>query len=199
MFRVEVANIKKDHASTLVFCMYFYYQSAFSSIGDLSVKYIVMHRVLKEREVYEANHIYGAGSSDAGGPVPGLCREDGIKMAPISDRKSDKIISLPYGFYNDSWACRGLRVPAWAPQPQAGFVSTAMVEPRFCDGVPHGSRYQGFGVERLFLDPIVSSGYFVDNNAYINGNPHLPVSRPVTTDRPRIIMSPETAGTIFIA
>jgi hypothetical protein len=34
-----------------------------------------------------------------------------------------------------------------------------------------------FGVERLFIEPIASTGYFVDYNAYINGNPGFPGQR----------------------
>jgi outer membrane protein assembly factor BamA len=37
-------------------------------------------------------------------------------------------------------------------------------------------------VERLFLDPVVSVGYFKDNDAYINGNPDFPDERAGSND-----------------
>jgi outer membrane protein assembly factor BamA len=39
-----------------------------------------------------------------------------------------------------------------------------------------------FGVERLFIDPVFSTGYFVDNNAYMNGNPDFSSQRAGSND-----------------
>jgi hypothetical protein len=100
-----------------------------------------------------------------------------VKIAPAGDARSDRQISIPYGFYNDSF---GLAVGyvysiVGSPQPQSAFMATAMVGTKGSAMLfLMGRDIRVFGVERLFMDPIVSTGYFVDNDAYINGNPAFP-------------------------
>jgi hypothetical protein len=100
-----------------------------------------------------------------------------VKSTPPSGAGSDNVISIPYGFYDDIFGA----AVAWvysiegSPEPQSGFLATAMAGSKgsamlFLMG--HDIRV--FGVERLFIDPIVSTGYFVDYNAYIDGNPGFP-------------------------
>jgi len=99
------------------------------------------------------------------------------KDTPTSGARSENVISVPYGFYNSSYGA----ALAWAysivgyPEPQSRFTATAIAGSTgsamlFLIG--HDIRM--FGVDRLFIDPILSVGYFVDYNAYINGNPRFP-------------------------
>jgi len=97
-----------------------------------------------------------------------------VKVAPASGARSDREISIPYGFYNDSFGAAVGYVYSivGSPQPQSAFMATAMAGTKGSAMLfLMGRDIRVFGVERLFMDPIVSTGYFVDNNAFINGNP----------------------------
>ncbi len=107
-------------------------------------------------------------------PLSAFAGDNEVKVVPPSDARSDREINVPYGFYNDSF---GLAVAyvysiVGSPQPQAAWMATAMAGTKgSVMGFLMGRDIRVFGVERLFMDPIVSAGYFVDNNAYLRGNP----------------------------
>src|SRR5512143_2763486 len=106
---------------------------------------------------------------------------DEVKITPPSDAKSDRVISVPYGFYSDSFGLAAAYVYSvvGSPQPQAAWMATGMIGTKGSAMLfLMGRDIRVFGVERLFMDPIVSTGYFVDNNAYIRGNPRYFYERP---------------------
>ena len=105
--------------------------------------------------------------------TPSLTRAEDV-MEP-SLRGSDRIMSLPYGFWNESFGVAAAYVYAvnGYPQPQAG-------ADRHRDGRHHrlrhgvsswGRTFRLFDIERLLFDPILSVGYFGDIEAYVDGNP----------------------------
>jgi hypothetical protein len=103
-----------------------------------------------------------------------------IKITPVSDALSDRKISLFFPFYSDSFGAAVGYVYSivGSPQSHSALMATAMVGTKgSAMAFLMGRDIRVFGVERLFMDPIVSSGYFVDNNAFINGNPAYPNER----------------------
>jgi hypothetical protein len=97
----------------------------------------------------------------------------------------ESTLKLPYAFYNESFGFAAGYVygVVGRPQKQATLLATAIA----------GSKGSGMGflvgrdlqmprVERLFLDPVVSVGYFRDNEAYINGNPDFADERAGDND-----------------
>jgi len=93
---------------------------------------------------------------------------------------SAQTLSLPYAFYNDSFgfAVGYVYGVVGHPQKQATLLATAMAGTKgSAMGFLVGRDLQMPRIERLFLDPVVSVGYFKDNDAYINGNPHFPNDR----------------------
>jgi len=100
--------------------------------------------------------------------------DDKIKMVPAGEMPEQNQLSLPYAFYNDIFgAAVGYVYSIFGyPQQQSMLMATAMVG-------SNGSAMLFFmgqdilmpGLDRLFFDPIGSVGYFVDTDAYINGNP----------------------------
>ncbi|MCK5529351.1 MAG: BamA/TamA family outer membrane protein [Kiritimatiellae bacterium] len=81
---------------------------------------------------------------------------------------------LPYGFYTKSLGLTfgvGMGRTAW-PQEQASLIGTLAFGTKgtyFFAGGGTDIRVPGF--ERLFVDIMFSSGYYVDSTEYINGNP----------------------------
>jgi len=102
------------------------------------------------------------------------------------DRKFEKqTLSLPYAFYNESFGFAGAYVYAvtGAPQKQSALIATGMV----------GTQGSAMGFlmardlqlpisERLFLDGIVSGGYFQENEIYVVGNPEFEHERAGSND-----------------
>ena len=87
---------------------------------------------------------------------------------------SAQTLSLPYAFYNDSFgfAVAYVHGVVGRPQKQATLLATAMAGTKgSAMGFLVGRDLQMPRIERLFLDPVISVGYFKDNDAYINGNP----------------------------
>jgi hypothetical protein len=94
-------------------------------------------------------------------------------------------LSLPFGFWNKSFGLAAGYVYAVNayPQPQASLLGGVM-------GGTEGSAMAVFmgrdirvlGMERLFVDPIVSVGYFSNFDAYINGNPDFSGQRAGAND-----------------
>ena len=103
-----------------------------------------------------------------------------VEMVPVGLEQADRTISLPYGFYNDAFGVAAAYVYAavGTPQPQSALIATAMVGSKgSAMAFLMGRDIRVFGVERLFMDPIVSTGYFSDTDAFISGNPSFPGER----------------------
>ena len=89
-------------------------------------------------------------------------------------------LSLPFGFWNKSFGLAGGYVYAINafPQPQASVLGSLMVGTEgSAMGLFMGRDIRVFGVERLFVDPIASVGYYRNFEAYIDGNPAFPNER----------------------
>jgi len=94
----------------------------------------------------------------------------------MAGRMGKETLNLPYAFYNDSFGAAVGYVSGVVgyPQRQSALLGTVMAGTKgsamgFLIGrdirIPH--------TRRLFLDPVVSLGYFVDNKAFINGKPRF--------------------------
>jgi hypothetical protein len=100
-------------------------------------------------------------------------------------RGSDRVISLPYGFWNESFGAAAAYVYAinGYPQPQAALLGTVMAGTEgSIMGLVMGQNIRLFDIERLFFDPILSVGYFGDIEAYVDGNPDFPDERAGSND-----------------
>ena len=100
-------------------------------------------------------------------------------------RGEDRVISLPYGFWTESFGAAAAYVYAvnGYPQPQAGLLGTVMAGTTGSGmGLLMGQNIRLFGSERLFFDPILSVGYFSDADAYVDGNPDFPDERAGSND-----------------
>jgi hypothetical protein len=98
---------------------------------------------------------------------------------------SEQTLSLPYAFYNESFgfAVGYIYGVVGRPQKQATLLATAMAGTKgSAMGFLVGRDLQMPRVKRLFLDPVVSLGYFKNNEAYINGNPDFPNERAGSND-----------------
>ncbi len=105
-----------------------------------------------------------------------------LEVPPAAE---DRIISLPYGFFNESFGLAAGYVYSVAgyPQPGAGVLGTVMVGTEgSAMGFFMGQNIRVFGIERLFFDPILSVGYFGDVDAYVSGNPDFPDERAGAND-----------------
>ena len=103
----------------------------------------------------------------------------GVRVGPNGEF-SEQTLSLPYAFYNDSFgfAVGYVYGVVGRPQKQATLLATAIAGTKgSAMGFLVGRDLQMPRVERLFLDPIISVGYFKDNDAYINGNSDFPDER----------------------
>ena len=95
---------------------------------------------------------------------------------PLSD-PADRVISLPYAFWNESFGTAVGYVHAVNGflQPQARGLGTLIAgSTGSAMGFFMGQNFRPFASERLFFDPIVSVGYFNDADAYVDGNPAFP-------------------------
>ena len=78
-------------------------------------------------------------------------------------RGHDRVLSLPYGFWNEKFGATAAYVHAinGFPQPQAGMLASVMAgSSGSVMGFLMGQNIKPFRSERLFFDPIVSIGYF---------------------------------------
>ena len=94
-------------------------------------------------------------------------------------------LRLPFAFWNKSFGLAAGYVYALNayPQPQASVLGSIMAGTEgSAMGFFMGRDIRMFGVERLFMDPIVSVGYFRNFDAYINGNPGYPGQRAGAND-----------------
>ena len=92
------------------------------------------------------------------------------------DNDDERILSVPYAFFNENfgfalgyvYAIRGY------PQKQSSLLASAMGGTKGSGmGFLMGRDIQIPRIKRLFLDPIVSVGYFKEFDAYIDGNPRF--------------------------
>ena len=108
----------------------------------------------------------------------------GVRVGPDGEF-SEQTLSLPYAFYNESFgfAVGYVYGVVGRPQKQATLLATVMAGSKgSAMGFLVGRDLQMPRIERLFLDPVVSVGYFKDNDAYINGNPDFPDERAGSND-----------------
>jgi len=108
----------------------------------------------------------------------------GVRVGPDGE-VSRQTLSLPYAFYNESFGSAVAYVYAVVgyPQKQSTLLATAMAGTNgSAMGFLVGRDIQMPRVERLFLDPVVSVGYFSDADAYIDGNPDFPDERAGSND-----------------
>ena len=102
-----------------------------------------------------------------------LAFAQGVAVGP-DGQFSPQTLALPYAFYNENFGFAGGFVygKVGALQKQANLLTTAIVGTKGGMGFLVGKDIQMPLIERRFLDPILSVGYFSDSTSYINGNPH---------------------------
>ena len=85
---------------------------------------------------------------------------------------SPQTLKLPYAFYNENFGFAGGFVygKVGSLQKQATILTTAIVGTKGGMGFLVGKDIQMPLVERLFLDPIASVGYFSDSKSFVDGN-----------------------------
>jgi hypothetical protein len=107
----------------------------------------------------------------------------GIRVGP-DDQFSEQTLSLPYAFYNENFGFAAGYVygKVGSPQKQALVLATAIVGTKGGMGFLVGRDIQMPRIDRLFLDPVVSVGYFSDNESYVDGNPDFPDERAGSND-----------------
>jgi len=102
--------------------------------------------------------------------------DDQIPIVPPADTKEAKVLSLPYAFSSEYFgvAVGYVYAVVGEPQPQSAILATVMAGTKGSAMVfLMGQDLRLPGIDRLFIDPIVSSGYFSDATAYVNGNPQF--------------------------
>jgi hypothetical protein len=107
-----------------------------------------------------------------------------IRVGP-DGQFSEQTLSLPYAFFNEGFgfAVGYVYGLVGRPQKQATLLATVMAGSKgSAMGFLVGRDLQMPRVERLFLDPIISVGYFKDNEIYSNGNPDFPDERAGSND-----------------
>ena len=107
----------------------------------------------------------------------------GVRVGP-DGQFSPQTLSLPYAFYNEKFGFAAGYVygKVGSPQKQATMLTTAIVGTNGAMGFLVARDIQMPLIERLFLDPIVSVGYFKDNESYVQGNPDFPDERAGSND-----------------
>jgi hypothetical protein len=107
----------------------------------------------------------------------------GVRVGP-DGQFSPQTLKLPYAFYNENFGFAGGFVygKVGKPQDQALVLATAIVGTKGGMGFLVGRDIQIPRIDRLFLDPTVSVGYFSDNESYIDGNPKFADERAGSND-----------------
>jgi hypothetical protein len=103
----------------------------------------------------------------------------GIRVGP-DGQVVESTLSLPYAFYNEhfGFAAGYVHGVVGRPQKQATLLATAIAGTKgSAMGFLMGRDLQMPSIDRLFMDPIVSVGYFKDAEAFIDGNPKFPNER----------------------
>lgn len=94
-------------------------------------------------------------------------------------------LSLPYGFYNETFGFTAGWVEGRVgyPQPNARVLGTVMAGSEGSAlGFAMAQDLRIPGLNRLFADPIVSLGYYNEADTYIDGNPDFAGERAGTND-----------------
>src|SRR5208337_1652272 len=102
--------------------------------------------------------------------------DDNFKMVPPADTKEAKVLSLPYAFSSEYFGASVGYVYAVVgePQPQSAILATVMAGTKGSAMLfIMGQDLRLPGLDRLFIDPIASTGYFSGATAYVNGNPQF--------------------------
>jgi len=114
--------------------------------------------------------------------VPGQAEE----ILETSLPRADSTINLPYAFWNETFGFAAGYVYAvnGSPQPQAGMVASVMAGSEgSVMGFLMGQNIRPVrSLERLFVDPILSIGYFDNADIFIDGNPDFPDERAGSND-----------------
>jgi hypothetical protein len=108
----------------------------------------------------------------------------GVRVGP-DDQIVESTLSLPYAFYNENFgfAAGYVYSVVGRPQKQATLLATLIGGTNgSAMGFLVGRDLQMPRVERVFMDPILSVGYFKDAEAYIDGNPRFPGERAGSND-----------------
>ena len=110
---------------------------------------------------------------------------NGQPFAEDDDEDRPDTLMLPFAFYNESFgaAIGYAHGKVGFPQPQANLLGGAMAgtEGSFMAFVS-GRDILIPGSDRLFVDPILSFGYFSNVEAYTDGNPDFPGERAGSND-----------------
>lgn len=114
--------------------------------------------------------------------LPGQAEE----ILETSLPRADSTINLPYAFWNETFGFAAGYVYAvnGSPQPQAGLVASVMAGTEgSVMGFLMGQNIRPVrSLERLFVDPILSIGYFDNADIFIDGNPEFPDERAGSND-----------------
>jgi len=112
-----------------------------------------------------------------------LAYGQGVAVGP-DGKFSPQTLMLPYALYNENFGFAGGFVygKVGAFQKQATLLTTAIVGTKGGMGFLVGKDIQMPLIERLFLDPIVSVGYFSDSKSFIDGNPKFSGERAGSND-----------------
>ena len=90
---------------------------------------------------------------------------------------SYETLAIPFPFYNESFGFAAGYVYGRAgwPEPQSRVLGTAMAGTRGSAMLLlAGQDLRTPWLDRLFIDPFASVGYFGETESYINGNPDFP-------------------------
>jgi hypothetical protein len=103
----------------------------------------------------------------------------GLRIGPDGE-VVESTLSLPYAFYNETFGFAAGYVYGLVgiPQKQSTLLATAIAGTEgSAMGFLAGRDLQMPHVDRLFLDPVLSLGYYKGAEAFINGNPAFPDER----------------------
>ena len=121
----------------------------------------------------------------------------GVRVGP-DGKEEQSTLALPYAFYNESFGFAAGYVygVVGRPQKQATLLATVVAgSTGSAMGFLVGRDIQMPHVDRLFMDPIASVGYFKDANPIPTATRIISRNVPAATIRTRMIMSKGTAGT----
>jgi hypothetical protein len=112
------------------------------------------------------------------------CCGQAVFVGPDGDFQP-QTLSLPYAFYNESFGFAAGYVYGVVgyPQKQSAILGTLIAGAQGSAlGFFIGRDLKIPRTQRLFVDPIVSIGYFEDNQAFVDGNPAFPLVRAGSND-----------------
>lgn len=152
----------------------------------LAVLLLPVDRALAEAEAPSPN---GASSEEHGedqgaqpqGTQPSPAPADAEFKGPIEPfnppASNPETLLLPFPFYNESFGAAGGVVYGLSgfPEPQSRLVTTVFGGTRGSGMVfLAGQDLRTPWAQRVFIDPIISVGYFQDVESFVDGNPNFP-------------------------